>query len=70
MFWMWSSRMLLYFRLQFEDGVGKVGIILHQNLAAVGINMDFILMNLFSLDGSTEFNWANAVKIFQVMGKV
>ncbi|MFL3007175.1 MAG: lectin-like protein, partial [Candidatus Neomarinimicrobiota bacterium] len=68
MFWMWSEPDAPLLRLQFEDGVGKVGM--HFEPAPEGgwNYYGFRLEDFYFIDGSTDFN-ESAVTVFQVMAE-
>ena len=68
MFWMWSEPDASELRLQFEDGVGKVGTNFTPDPSGGWHQYGFYLDEFVFVDGSTDFN-PNAVTVFQVMAE-
>ena len=68
MFWMWSEPNAPTLRLQFEDGLGKVGTYFIPDPSGGWHRYGFYLDDFVFVDGSTEFN-SNAVTVFQVMAE-
>ena len=68
MFWMWSEPDAPELRLQFEDGVGKVGTNFTPDPSGGWHQYGFYLDEFVFVDGSTDFN-PNAVTVFQIMAE-
>ena len=65
---MWSEPDAPTLRLQFEDGIGKVGTYFTSEPNGGWHQYGFYLDDFVFVDGSTEFN-SNAVTVFQIMAE-